>query len=166
MSSPSYVNEPVVIRETDGKVASFIPKKIKNNRKAYAASLNMIFKHVADFHITVLDIISDKFGIDVDEMLNEVHNDERFKQMPNIFNAMGYLEEDDDNEEVEKKCDEEELNEVTNMVGNIKIEENTPPETSLDSSGSGSTPIQKSKKIKLVKSINKKKIVYKTKEEK
>jgi len=55
--------------------------KIKDGRSAYAASLQMILKHVADFHITVVDIISEKYNIPVDEIMNTVTSDSRYTNM-------------------------------------------------------------------------------------
>ena len=52
--------------------------EIKDGRSAYAASLQMILKHVADFHITVVDIISEKYNIPVDEIMNTVTSDSRY----------------------------------------------------------------------------------------
>ena len=48
---------------------------------AYALSLQMIFKHVAEFHMTVVDIISEKYNIPVDEIMNAVTSDSRYKNM-------------------------------------------------------------------------------------
>jgi hypothetical protein len=48
---------------------------------AYALSLQMIFKHVADFHMTVVDIISEKYNIPVDEIMKTVTSDSRYKNM-------------------------------------------------------------------------------------
>lgn len=58
-----------------------IPVEIKDGRSAYAASLQMILKHVADFHITVVDIISEKYNIPVDEIMNTVTSDSRYINM-------------------------------------------------------------------------------------
>jgi hypothetical protein len=54
---------------------------IKDGRGAYAASLQMILRHVADFHITVVDIISEKFNIPVDEIMNTITSDSRYNDM-------------------------------------------------------------------------------------
>jgi hypothetical protein len=56
-------------------------------RDAYAKSLKMILQHVADFHMTVVDIISEKYNIPVDEIMNTVTSDSRYTNMlvdPNI----------------------------------------------------------------------------------
>ena len=54
---------------------------VKDGRSAYAASLQMILKHVADFHITVVNIISEKYSIPVDEIMNTVTSDSRYTNM-------------------------------------------------------------------------------------
>lgn len=50
-------------------------------RDAYAESLKMILQHVADFHTTVVDIISEKYNIPVDEIMNTVTSDSRYTNM-------------------------------------------------------------------------------------
>ena len=63
----------------------FIPVQVNGSASAAAAayteSLKMIFKHVADFHITVVDIISQKYNIPVDEIMNTVTSDSRYTNM-------------------------------------------------------------------------------------
>jgi hypothetical protein len=54
---------------------------IKDGRSAYALSLKMIFQHVADFHMTVVDVISEKYNIPVDDIMNAVTSDSRYKNM-------------------------------------------------------------------------------------
>ncbi len=61
-----------------------IPIQIKTNanaRDAYTESLKMILQHVADFHITIVDIISEKYNIPVDEIMNTITSDSRYTNM-------------------------------------------------------------------------------------
>ena len=53
----------------------------KDARDAYAESLKMILQHVADFHMTVVDIISEKYNIPVDEIVKTVASDSRYANM-------------------------------------------------------------------------------------
>jgi hypothetical protein len=53
----------------------------KDARDAYAESLKMILQHVADFHMTVVDIISEKYNIPVDEIMKTVASDSRYANM-------------------------------------------------------------------------------------
>jgi hypothetical protein len=48
---------------------------------AYTESLKMILCHVADFHITIVDIISEKYNIPVDEIMKTVTSDSRYTKM-------------------------------------------------------------------------------------
>ena len=85
-SPSSYCSEPVFI-EKDGQTIPYIPIEIKNGRDAYAASLHMLFNHFAQFHISVVDIISDKYNIPVEEIMNTIKTDDRYTNMsvcPNI----------------------------------------------------------------------------------
>jgi hypothetical protein len=50
-------------------------------RDAYAESLKVILQHVADFHLTVVDIISEKYNIPADEIMNTVTSDLRYANM-------------------------------------------------------------------------------------
>lgn len=52
-----------------------------HGRSAYALSLQMLFRHVADFHMTVVDVISEKYNIPVDDIMNAVTSDSRYKNM-------------------------------------------------------------------------------------
>ena len=58
-----------------------IKPETRNARDAYAESLKMILQHVADFHMTVVDIISEKYNIPVDEIMNTVTSDSRYTNM-------------------------------------------------------------------------------------
>ena len=80
LKSITVVNEPVLVSK-DGSVETYIPKEIVGHREAYAASLHLIFKHVADFHTAMLEIIAEKYGHDVEEMVNVVQEDSRIKDM-------------------------------------------------------------------------------------
>jgi hypothetical protein len=85
-SSSSYFLEPVYI-EKDGQIKPYIPIEIKNGRDAYAASLHMLLNHFAQFHIAIVDIISDKYKIPVEEIMNTIKSDDRYINMsvcPNI----------------------------------------------------------------------------------
>ena len=50
-------------------------------RAAYTESLKLILQQVADFHLTVVDIISEKYNIPVDEIMNTVTSDSRYANM-------------------------------------------------------------------------------------
>ena len=58
-----------------------IKPETRDARDAYAESLKMILQHVADFHMTVVDIISEKYNIPVDEIMNTVTSDSRYTNM-------------------------------------------------------------------------------------
>lgn len=77
IKSLTVVNEPVFVSK-DGSVQEYIPKEIVGYREAYAASLHLVFKHVADFHMAMLEIIAEKYGHDVDEMVSVIQSDSRF----------------------------------------------------------------------------------------
>ena len=78
------------VENTEMKTALSIPIQVEvtpGARNAYAESLQMILQHVADFHLTVVDIISEKYNIPVDEIMKTVTSDSRYTNMvvnPNI----------------------------------------------------------------------------------
>lgn len=99
MSAPKrarYTEEPVFLN-TGGGEEPYIPKDIQTARDAYAASLHLLFKHVADFHILMVDIIAEKYKLDAAEIIHVCHEDKRFQQMvvaPTIH-SLGYFNEAD-----------------------------------------------------------------------
>lgn len=54
---------------------------VRDARDAYVESLKMILQHVADFHMTVVDVISEKYNIPVDEIMNTITSDSRYTNM-------------------------------------------------------------------------------------
>lgn len=99
MSAPKrarYTEEPVFLN-TGGGEEPYIPKDIQTARDAYAASLHLLFKHVADFHILMVDIIAEKYKLNAAEIIHVCHEDKRFQQMvvaPTIH-SLGYFNETD-----------------------------------------------------------------------
>ena len=75
MSVKTTLSIPVHVEvKTDARDA-------RDARDAYAESLKMILQHVADFHMTVVDIISEKYNIPVDEIMKTVTSDSRYANM-------------------------------------------------------------------------------------
>ena len=92
-----FINEPVFIDE-NGESVPYIPKEIVTNRDAYAASLHMILKHTADFHIMILEIVADKQGINIYDLVKVIKEDSRYTDMavnPQI-NTLGFFKVDTD----------------------------------------------------------------------
>lgn len=87
-----FINEPVIVSSLDGETTSYIPTNITTNREAYSASLDMIFKHVADLHIRIIEIIADKYNLDSGEIINEVINNPMYINMQGEVNGMGYVD--------------------------------------------------------------------------
>jgi hypothetical protein len=74
MQEPAYILK-------NGRTVPYIPGTITTNREAYAASLHVLFKHVADFHICVVRVFSDKYGIPEDDILKTIQESDEFKNM-------------------------------------------------------------------------------------
>jgi hypothetical protein len=96
IQSVTIVNEPVIVTK-DGKTETYVPKEIVGHREAYAASLHLLFKHIADFHVLMIEILAEKYDIPADDMIRVCHEDTRFQNMvvnPTIH-AMQYFDEKD-----------------------------------------------------------------------
>jgi hypothetical protein len=88
MIEPGYVLE-------NGQRVPYVPIEIKDHREAYAATLHVLFKHVADFHICVVKTFSKKYGIPEDEIMQTIQESDEFKHMrvdPVLHHdGLGYL---------------------------------------------------------------------------
>jgi hypothetical protein len=75
----------LLVKKMSVKTTLSIPIQVEvktGARDAYAESLKVILQHVADFHLTVVDIISEKYNIPADEIMNTVTSDSRYTNMP------------------------------------------------------------------------------------
>ncbi len=73
-------SEPVYVTK-DGDRIPYIPETITNAREAYAASMHVLFRHVADFHLCVVKVFSEKYGIPEDDIMRTIHESTEFKQL-------------------------------------------------------------------------------------
>lgn len=80
LSTPPAKKQVQVVQETvtlaDG--STFTPMPVKNANDALRASLLMLFKHVADVHVTVVEIVAEKFGLQVEDIHNAITDDPRW----------------------------------------------------------------------------------------
>jgi hypothetical protein len=74
------MQEPVYVMK-DGTNVPYVPVEVKTARDAYAASLHVLFKHVADFHLCVVRTFSVKYGIPEDDILKTIQESDEFKNM-------------------------------------------------------------------------------------
>jgi hypothetical protein len=86
MQEPAYIVK-------NGQPIPYIPIEVKNARDAYAATLHVLFKHVADFHICVVKSVSAKYGICEDDILKTIQESPGFKNMhvDPVLDPLGYL---------------------------------------------------------------------------
>jgi len=92
MPEPAYIMK-------NGTPVPYLPVEVKTARDAYAASLHVLFKHVADFHICIVRAFSTKYGIPEDEILQTIQESEEFKNMKvdpvldtDQLDTLGYLQ--------------------------------------------------------------------------
>ena len=74
MQEPAYILK-------NGNNVPYIPIEVKTARDAYAASLHVLFKHVADFHICIVKTFSAKYGIPEYDILKTIQESEEFKNI-------------------------------------------------------------------------------------
>jgi hypothetical protein len=75
--SVTLVKETVTL--ADG--SNFTPMAVKNSNDALRASLLMLFKHVADIHVTVVEIVAEKFNLKVEDIHEAIVQDPRWNEM-------------------------------------------------------------------------------------
>jgi hypothetical protein len=92
IKSVTFSGEPVLVNE-DGSLTPYISREIVGNRSAYAACLHLVFQHTADIHITMMEILAEKYGLSVNDMIETVTKEDRFKNMMihPALNGMGYF---------------------------------------------------------------------------
>ena len=80
MPTTNHNSEPVYVTK-DGQRIPYVPETITNAREAYAASLHVLFRHVADFHLCVVKVFSEKYGIPEDDIMSTIHESAEFKNL-------------------------------------------------------------------------------------
>ncbi len=96
IKSAKVVNEPVFINK-DGEAEPYIPGTILTHRDAYSASLHVLFKHIADFHMLMIDVLAEKYNLDANEIIETIQGDPRYNEMkvdPKIESLLYFKEED------------------------------------------------------------------------
>jgi hypothetical protein len=73
----TLVKEEVVM--ADG--SQFVPMDVKNSSDVLRASLLMLFKHVSDIHVSLVEIVADKFGLNIEDIHKAIQDDPRWAQM-------------------------------------------------------------------------------------
>ena len=119
IKSVKYANEPVFI-QSDGTIIPYVHENIVTHRDAYAKSLDMLFKHVGDFHILIVEILSEKTGLDSSEIMNQIKNDERMKNVYDIptIHGLDFVEKTD----VEKIIPIAEVDALTQKMESMEVE--------------------------------------------
>lgn len=109
--SSAHTLEPAYILH-NGQSVPYIPKEITDHRTAYAATLHVLFKHVADFHICIVKVFSKKYGIPEDDIMQTIQESDEFKNMAvdpvlDPSDALGYLRHEDAHPQTETETETE-----------------------------------------------------------
>lgn len=120
--------EPALISQ-NGTQTPYIPKEIVGHRDAYAASLHLVLKHTADFHILMIECISEKFNIPADEIIQSIHDDERFNMalVDPMIHTMGYFDSEILDMKLKKAVSAAAAEETPNEVSAPPKEVSAPP---------------------------------------
>jgi hypothetical protein len=75
----------------------YVALKIKSPKHAAAASLHLILKHVADMHMLILEVLSQKYNIPYNDMIDVIHTDDRVQKfmIDPIVHSMNYFTQED-----------------------------------------------------------------------
>ena len=73
----TLVSEPVVMAGG----SEFVPMEVKTSSDLLRASLLTLFKHVADIHVTVVEVIAEKFDLSVEDIHTAITEDPRWQKM-------------------------------------------------------------------------------------
>lgn len=89
MVQPCYISP-------NGEKIPYVPVNIQTNRDAYEATLHVLFKHVADFHLCMINVFSQKYGIPEDDIINTIRESQEFKNIQvnsalTMHDSLGYL---------------------------------------------------------------------------
>jgi hypothetical protein len=93
--TPIVKNEPIYLTQ-NGKQVQYVPLTIVTGRDAYAASLHVLFQHIATFHLQVIELIAEKYNLDSEDIIKSVQEDPRFQELNNnpVIQSMGYFDRD------------------------------------------------------------------------
>jgi hypothetical protein len=73
----TLVQEPVTL--ANGNTFTGVP--VKTSSDVLRVSLLMLMKHVSDVHVTVMEIIAEKFGHSVEDLHNAIVEDPRWEKI-------------------------------------------------------------------------------------
>jgi len=71
----------IVLDQDDVSLAdgsTFKPLPVKTSSDVLRASLLMLFKHVSDIHITIVEIIAEKYGLSIEDIHTTITEDPRW----------------------------------------------------------------------------------------
>ena len=98
--------------------ADFEPHEITDANTARAASIHLLFSHVADFHKIIVKIIAEKYNIKEDDIYETIVNHPDYTNMavnPVIY-GLSYIEQKDVDKAMATEVTEGEAEKVTNEV--------------------------------------------------
>lgn len=92
-ATPVVKNEPVFLQQ-NGEAVRYVPMDIVTSRDAYAASLHILFQHIATFHLQVIELLAEKYNLDAEEIIGSIQTDPRFQELTTnpVIQSMGYFD--------------------------------------------------------------------------
>ena len=106
----------------DMSATPYVAYKIKSAHHAVAASLHIMLKHMADMHSLMFDVISEKYKIPYDDIVEALNDDPRVQKMmvePTIHSLNYFTQEDLDRFQALWQAKPEENSESTAAEGGL-----------------------------------------------
>jgi hypothetical protein len=106
----------------DMSATPYVAYKIKSAHHAVAASLHIMLKHMADMHSLMFDVISEKYKIPYDDIVEALNDDPRVQKMmvePTIHSLNYFTQEDLDRFQALWNAKPEENSESTAAEGGL-----------------------------------------------
>ena len=88
---------------TTDTIDRYIKRRITGSSSIYKASLDILLCHMADFHQMTLELLCSKYGLNLDQVLKDIQEDETYRNMMvhPLMNTLRHLSEEELTDSVE-----------------------------------------------------------------
>lgn len=141
---PIVKNEPIFLQQ-NGEAVRYVPLDIVTSRDAYAASLHILFQHIATFHLQVIELLAEKYNLDVEEIIGSIQTDPRFQELTNnpVIQSMGYFDRDGNCAHLATAAEPEKPEvKVVEVVAAATVDQKPPPKRIVVRKKKVTTPAQ------------------------
>ncbi len=95
--------ESIQYDPTTDTIDRYIKRRITGSSSIYKASLDILLCHMADFHQMTLELLCSKYGLNLDQVLKDIQEDETYRNMMvhPLMNTLRHLSEEELTDRVE-----------------------------------------------------------------